>query len=291
MKYSGHESFSIRKDWLAKGIRKFNSFKKDELSAMDDLGIGKNMVKSLRYWLKVTGITTDEVKKKIFELSDLGKLIQTNDPYTEELGTLWLLHYELAKNKDNATSWYYFFNEFGQNEFTAEDFVSALKKWDEMNNSKPASASSLSKDFDCLRRTYLPRLSENDLLKPEENGPESNMECPFTELGLLKVVEKGLYRKSAPAKQNLPAIILLAVVLDQAAGEKEIKLSSLQNDKNNIGKIFNLDAILMISLLSDLENKEYVQVVRTAGLDVLRIKTDMTFIDCVRTYYKELGNE
>ena len=47
----------------------------------------------------------------------------------------------------------------------------------------------------------------------------------------------------------------------------------------------------MISLLSDLENKNYVQVVRTAGLDVLRVKTDMTFIDCVRTYYKELGNE
>ena len=68
-------------------------------------------------------------------------------------------------------------------------------------------------------------------------------------------------------------------------------LQARQNDKNNIGKIFNLDAILMISLLSDLENKNYVQVVRTAGLDVLRVKTDMTFFDCVRTYYKELGNE
>ena len=60
MKYSGHESFSIRKDWLAKGIRKIDSFKKDELTSMDELGIGKNMVKALRYWLKVTGITIDD---------------------------------------------------------------------------------------------------------------------------------------------------------------------------------------------------------------------------------------
>ena len=293
MKYSGHESFSIRKDWLAKGIRKIDSFKKDELTSMDELGIGKNMVKSLRYWLKVTGITIDEPKNKSIEfgLSPLGKIIKDNDRYTEELGTLWLLHYSLAKNKDFATSWYYFFNEFDVKEFTAEDFVSSLNKWDEMNNTKPASVSSLTKDFDCLRRTYLPRLSENDSLKTEENGPESNMECPFTELGLIKVAGKGLYRKTAPAKHNIPALIIFAVILDQAKGEKEIKLSSLQNDVNNIGEVFNLDAILMISLLSDLENKGYVQIVRTAGLDVLRIIKDLSFMDCVKQYYKELGNE
>ena len=193
MKYSGHESFSIRKDWLAKGIRKIEAFQnKDELIAMDELGIGKNMVKSLRYWLKVTGITIDEPKKKEFRLSSLGEIIRDNDRYTEELGTLWLLHYKFATNLEYATSWYYFFNEFNIKEFTAEDFVSSLSKWDEMNNTNPASVSSLIKDFDCLRRTYLPRLSENDSLKPEENGPESNMECPFTELGLIKVVDKGL---------------------------------------------------------------------------------------------------
>lgn len=290
MKYSGHESFSIRKDWLAKGIRKIDSFKKDELEAMDELGIGKNMVKSLRYWLKVTGITEDDSKRRIFELSELGKIIKDNDPYTEELGTLWLLHYSLAKNIDNATAWYYFFNEFNLSEFTANDFLIAIKKWDEMNNPKPASESSLTKDFDCLRRTYLPRTEESDS-KSEESGPESNMECPFTELGLLKCEEKGFYRKSTPLKQNLPGLILLAVLLDQAKNTKEIKLSALQNDKCNVGKIFNLDSILLISILSDLENKDYVQVVRTAGLDVLRIKTDMTFIECVRKYYEELGNE
>ena len=47
----------------------------------------------------------------------------------------------------------------------------------------------------------------------------------------------------------------------------------------------------MINILSELENKNYVQVVRTAGLDVLRIKTDMTFMECVNRYYEELGNE
>lgn len=291
MKYSGHESFSIRKDWLAKGIRKFEAFKKDELSAMDELGIGKNMVKALRYWLKVTGITVDEPKKKVFDISMLGNLIKKYDPYTEELGTLWILQYNLAKNIENATSWYFFFNEFSLSEFNAEDYLLAIKKWDEMHNEKPASESSLLKDFDCLRRTYLQRSSLDDNGKNEDFGPESNMECPFTELGLLKSLEKGLYKKASPSKQNLPLLIVLAVIINQANEQKEIKLSDLQNQPNSVGKVFNLDTILLISLLSDLENKGYVKVVRTAGLDVLRITTDLSYLDCIEKYYKDMENE
>ena len=288
MKYSGHESFSIRKDWLAKGIRKIDFVNKAELIAMDNLGLGKNMVKSLRYWLKVTGITNDDPKRKLFELSELGTIIKDNDPYTEELGTLWLLHYNLAKNYDNASAWYFFFNKFNFTEFSADDFFIAIKKWDEMNNPKPASDSSFIKDFDCLRRTYLPRLFEND---SEESGPENNLECPFTELGLLKKLDKGLYRKSQPLKQNLPSLIVLAIIIDQAGDSKEIKIASIQDNENNVGKLFNMDTVLLISILSDLENKNFIQVVRTAGLDVVRIKTNLTFVECVRKYYEELENE
>ena len=293
MKYRVHESFSIRKDWLAKGIRKIDSFKKSELEVMDDLGLGKNMIKALRYWLKATGITNDDSKKKIFELSDFGCLIKKYDEYVQESGTLWLLHYNLTKNLDFATSWYYFFNEFNQKEFSTEDFITAIKKWDEMNNPKPAIETSLIKDFEILRKTYL---SNSDAIAAtlEENDPESNTDCPFSELGLITQVSKGVYKKGIPLKQNLSSLILLCVILDQAEiqnGKNEIKLSSLQNDKNNIGKIFNLDSILMLNLLSELENKNLLSVVRTAGLDVVRLKTQMTFLECVEQYYKELEND
>ena len=292
MKYSGHESFSIRKDWLAKGIRKIDSFKKDELTSMDELGIGKNMVKSLRYWLKVTGITTDDPKKKVFALSKLGELINKYDPYTEELGTLWLLQYNLANNYDNATSWFFFFNEFNLSEFTVEDYITAIKKWDEMHNTKPTSESSLIKDFDCLRRTYLQKNSYDDSTgKNEETGPESNMDCPFNELGLIKSVNKTVYKKATPTKQKIPLLIVLAIIIKQADEQKEIKLSDLQNENYSIGKVFNLDTILLISLLSDLENQGYVKVVRTAGLDILRINTDLSFYGCIEKYYKDMGNE
>ncbi len=308
MKYSGHESFSIRKNWLQKGIRKIDAFTKNDFETMDELGLGRNMVKSLRYWLKATGLSEDEPKKKHLQLSPLGKIIMENDPYIQETGTLCLLQYNLASNKENATSWYYLFNEFNMTEFSEEDFCRSLQKWDEMNNTKKAAISSFQKDFDCIRRTYISR-SEN------YEDPESNMDSPFAELGLLNITEKNELKKMTPLKSNIPAIILFSLILKMHGNEIlkqsvcrpacrlaeqvevhnnssfELKLSSLLNDKCSPGKIFNMDSILLMNLLSELENKNFLEVVRTAGLDVVRIKNNITFEECVNQYYKELKNE
>lgn len=50
--FSGHESFPFRHTWLTKGVTAFAKdptiFSKDE--AMVILGVGKNMVQSIRHW-------------------------------------------------------------------------------------------------------------------------------------------------------------------------------------------------------------------------------------------------
>lgn len=287
MKYSGHESFSIRKNWLQKGIRKIDAFKKDDLEAMDELGLGRNMVKSLRYWLKATGLSDDEPKKKILELSDFGKVVASHDPYIQETGTLCLIQYNLATNKENATSWYFLFNEFNMTEFSSDDFCRAIRKWDEMNNenAKKTAYSSFEKDFDCIRRTYISRLSGDD-------DPESNMDSPLSELGLLSQSSKDEVKKTSPLKNNIPGEILFSLILKMRGNvnesKNEIKLSSLLNEKCSPGKIFNMNSILLMNLLSELENKDYLQVVRTAGLDVVRIKKQMTFEESVTKYYEEM---
>ena len=70
MKFRAHETFFIRKGWLSKGmknvINKPNVFVDKLNNPMDTLGIGANMVKSLRYWLQVTGLTV-EGKGKVRE--------------------------------------------------------------------------------------------------------------------------------------------------------------------------------------------------------------------------------
>ena len=138
MKYRGHETFSIRKNWLAKGIEAVQKnpgiFTDKTLEPMEELGIGRNMVVSLRYWMKAVGLTEEKKGEKTRKtetvFSTLGKIIYKHDPYVEETGSLWLLQAELASNKDFATSWYFFFNEFNMTEFSKDDFVSELFKFD-----------------------------------------------------------------------------------------------------------------------------------------------------------------
>lgn len=80
---------------------------------MDVLGIGANMVKALRYWLQTVGLTEEPNKgKRTQSFTDLGKLIYKHDTYIEELGTLYLLQYCLASQKEEATAWYFFLTNF-----------------------------------------------------------------------------------------------------------------------------------------------------------------------------------
>lgn len=294
MKFRGHETFFIRKGWLYKGmsniVKEPGVFQGAAGNPMDVLGIGANMVKSLRYWLTATQLTSEpKTGKKNQNLTELGEIIFKNDAYIEEIGSIWLIHYMLATNSDDATSWYIFFNEFNKTEFTVEDFHSALFKYVRMQEGDASLPSdrAIEEDFTCIMNTYVPRAR----LNPAKVHPENNIDCPLGELGLIDVIDKrnGIYKKSVPKLEMIPQLVLLAAIIKSANGEKEIRISSLQNDKLQIGKIFNLDSITLINALYHLETTGLIKVIRTAGLDIIRIETDMSFLECVEAYYKEFN--
>ena len=291
MKFRAHDTFFIRKGWLNKGMRNVNKdpavFMGTNGNPMDILGIGANMVKALRYWLQAVNLTSEPNSgKREQTFTEFGRVVFENDPYIEEMGTLWLLHYQLAKNKDEATAWYYFFNEFKPSEFTKEDFVKQLSNYIRINGEE-VSERSLEDDYNCIINTYVPRIKSS----PERVQPESNIDCPLGELGLIDISNKKekIYKKSVPKKDTIHPLILLAVILDQANGETSIKISSIQNDPCNAGKIFNLDIIALTALLYKIELLGYIKVVRTAGLDVIRIEKPMSFLECLQEYYDSIN--
>ena len=291
MKFRAHDTFFIRKGWLNKGLRNVNAdagvFMGSKGNPMDVLGIGANMVKALRYWLQAVRLTSEPASgRKEQTFTDFGNVVFENDPYIEEMGTLWLLHYQLASNKEEATAWYYFFNEFKASEFTKEDFVKQLSNYVRINGEE-VSEKSLEDDYNCIINTYVSRMKSN----PEKVQPESNIDCPFGELGLIDIANRKekLYRKATPKKDLIHPLVVLAVILDQANGKEEIKISSIQNDPCNVGKIFNLDIITLTALLYKIELMGYIKVIRTAGLDVIRITKATSFIECIKDYYEAIN--
>lgn len=291
MKFRAHDTFFIRKGWLNKGIRNVNInpdvFISRDDNPMDVLGIGANMVKAMRYWLQATGLTIEPTTgRRLQTLTDLGQIIFENDLYIEELGTLWLLHYNLVKTNMEATAWYFFFNEFNLSEFNRDDFVVAIQNYIRLNGDE-VSERSIEDDFNCIISTYVPRIKSY----PEKVLPESNIDCPLGELGLVDIVSKKekIYKKSCPKKDLLHPLIMLAVIIDNAKGAKEVKISSLRNDIGNVGKVFNLDIISLTNLLFKIELLGYIKVIRTAGLDVIKIDTNMGFLECVGEYYRQIN--
>ena len=201
MKFRAHDTFFIRKGWLSKGMKcvkaKNDVFVSKEENPMDVLGIGSNMVKALRYWLQTVGLTVEPKSgKRVQSFTGLGNSVYTNDRYIEELGTLLLLQYKLATNLNNATAWYFFFNEFNVSEFGRDDFVEALQKYIKMSNEgSEVAVRSLNDDFNCIINTYLPKHKTSS----GKVSPENNIDCPFGELGLVDVLSKTkkTYRKTS----------------------------------------------------------------------------------------------
>ncbi len=293
MKFRAHETFSIRKGWLHKGMRHIINnpriFVDKGKNPMDEFGLGSNMVKSLRYWLQATGLTVEGTSGNSREqtLTEFGKIVWENDTYLEEDGTLLLIHYLLCTNKELATAWYFFFNVYKMVDITQESFVSTLKTFLLNEKKQQVSERALNDDFDCIIKTYL------------QNGhitsPESNMDCPLSELGLLTFSDKKnkVYAKRPPHQVMINPLIILAVIIHENTkngGISEIKISKLEDDPCNIGRVFNLDSLAVASFLDKLQNMGFVKVNRTAGLNLVTLNTDWTFGECVERYYKSIND-
>lgn len=109
--FSGHESFTLRFAWLPKAVQGLISHK--NLFAQEDalvhLGVGKNMVRSIRHWGVSGGFLDEVVAAKNSRAakpvpSALGNLLfgtEGLDRYLEDSATLWLIHWQLASRPDD----------------------------------------------------------------------------------------------------------------------------------------------------------------------------------------------
>ena len=291
MKFRAHDTFFIRKGWLNKGLRHISEnpevFISREKNPADTFGIGVNMVKALRYWMQAVGLTTETtVNRRLQHFTKLGEIIFENDEYIEEFGTLFLMQYELATNEKMATSWYFFFNEFEMVEFNKENFVNSLRNYISGKNFEIPAERSLEDDFTCIINTYLPRLKFGQKI-----SPEFNMNCPLSQIGLIAVSDenKKIYKKTPPKFSNVHPLVALSIILRNTEGKKEIPLTHLINNTCSIGKIFNLDILTLLKILEQIEKLGFIKINRTAGLDVVKIKTKLSPFECVKKYYKSIN--
>lgn len=126
--FSGHESFPCKSMWLKKGYDYLvdrNRF--TDPDAVVKLGVGKNMVQSIRFWLRAFGLLNDdeatEIAHYLFDDRD------GRDPYAEDNATLWILHYMLVVTAVSSIYRLFFVDlQREKKEFDKEQVLSFIKR-------------------------------------------------------------------------------------------------------------------------------------------------------------------
>lgn len=276
MRLQGHEKFALREGWVNKALSILPSTpdaftRKD---APDLFGIGSNMVKSLRYWMRVLGLTRDNGAA----LSDLGLLIAEKDPYLENKLTWWILHSNIAKSKEDATTWYMYFNRCDAEDLDKSQVEKVLlREITKYTNGQSFSEKSLSNDIDVLLNMYGKRRDNSD--------PEDKNISPFVELHLVKNID-GKYVKTHPDFKSFPEKIILYEIAKRLEEKDSVSIEEIIEGDNGLAKIYHLTSVMANELLDRLDTEGYIRVDRTAGLDIIYPVKLQNAIKIIEDYYK-----
>jgi len=284
MKYSfsGHETFACKQYWLKKGIDYIRSGKSfTDNNAVVELGVGKNMVTSIKHWIKAFGLINEEEQPN--ELADFLFGEEGVDLYLEDTITLWLLHYQLIK-QEKATIYTLIFNYLRRErqEFTKDHLKSFLKR---KNGEKQEnfSAATLNSDIKVFFSNYI-------------SGNTQDIEEGYTnilqELNLIfhyfNQNDKGekveWYRFDVSPKNDLPIEVLLFVILDKERMGTTYSLAELANEPSWPGNVFLLNEIALTEKLKSIPS-EYGLFTETAGNPVLQLKDGLDKWELLRNYY------
>lgn len=278
--FSGHESFPCKSLWLKKGYdfvvqeKNFN-----DPNAVIDLGVGKNMVASIRFWLKAFGICEND------NASWLGHYLFDNqtgrDKYIEDLATLWLLHFHLIFCEE-ASIYNLFFCDFQRehSSFQREQIANYLKiRLIENGTPSIFNKNTITKDIGVLLQNYvLPR-------KSQSNEDYSSL---LIDLDLIRQnSEGGGYFFNAEGKRKVAKEVFLYGLLKVMGEDKSISYDAI---REQIGYIFCMTDIELIQMLKQLasdysENLAYSDI---AGIRQVQIIKELDPVQVLNDYYEKV---
>ncbi len=254
--FARHETFCPRYGWLKKGYDGVAGFDGpngwagdpgvfDREDAIEILGVGKNMVRSIRFWCLAFHVIAPESGIEAPKVSGpmgpapLGKALLAEegwDPYLEDPASLWLLHWNLFVPPVVAPAWSIAVNQSAAGGFSMKELARKLGEYTaDIPEYSRLSASSFEKDASCFLRMYA----------PPKDGKSDEIECPFTHLGFLTPSEtKGRYRFHPGEKPDLPDAVFLAACSEFAhhhgAGARSLALNAIAYEWNSPGRVFQL---------------------------------------------------
>ena len=286
-----HGSFYLRSGWGTKIIQAVEADEMifspaNEQEAVDKIGLGRVMIQALRYWADASGLTTEEkVQGGIAERkTDLFDLIEANDRYFQKPGSLLLLHRNIALNEENATAWYWAFNEFDKQAFTKEEFVDGLHYYLAVNEMSIKKAA-VDKEFNCFKNTYLAEKKfDIKTVMDEDTYPF------FGSLHLLRINEDKKFEKTYLTKAEMPLHILIYAIAqdnpEESSHRGQVSIDKIMEEKKQVGKYYPMRYSKLIDMLLEAENKKLLTLNNNFGNRFIEF-SDVQYEKLLNEYYME----
>lgn len=283
--FARHETFHLRHGWLRKayfGVKNtegpINVFHAED--ATEVLGVGKNMVRSIRFWALAAKILEERPNRANTRLSDVkvsrfgAELFEWWDQYLEDPASHWLLHWELLAPKCFLPVWWILLTEFNALEFTEDDAVEFVSRRVEVSSFDVPNVSSIRKDVNIFLRSYAPSPD-----RQVRAGIDDSFDCQFRELGLIRRgASPRTYRFNFGPKSSLPPAIVAFACLQHAsrgAAAQTFSIARFTADTGGPGQVFKLpESALYDALLAAAESNAEISVGVTNGAPQLVWKGD-----------------
>lgn len=274
--FSGHESFTCKTLWLKKGydfIKDKNDFNRP--SSVIELGVGKNMVSSIRYWMRSFGLSKND------ELTSIAKyLLDTNkgkDPYIEDLGTLWILHFLLVSQCE-ATLYYLFFTQLQRERktFDRQHVVNFVKRiMAEDGKLTLFNENTIKKDVGTLLLNYV---------LPQRAMALDDYSSLLIDLDIIRVESDGKsYIFNIEGKREVPWQVFLFAILTLKGKDNSVSYDLLQE----IGLMFCMNDMEVIEMCKTIESKHQgsVRYSDTAGIRQIQFLNEISVEEVLNEYY------
>ncbi len=266
-RFSGHESFPCRYTWLPKAysaIAENAEIFGDDNAAMVKLGVGKNMVKAIKFWVQVFGIASARETGSGLAVTEFGTSIfgpTGLDPYLEDTKTLWLLHWKVSSIMDEPLfAWYFLLNQWSDPTFSRSEIIENFTKESEKID-RPLSDFTKEQHFDIFLHTYV-----SSRQKKGNEVFEDSLDCPLAELQLILPAGERIYGdglKKEPVYEfshdngsyisnKLFVYCLIDFWRSQRQTESTLSFRDISTAPGSIGQVFKMDEPELRSRLENL---------------------------------------
>ena len=275
----------------------------DDAKAMVDLGVGKNMVRSIRFWAQVAGVVTTESRGANQTVSDLGRALLGErglDPYLEDIRTLWLLHWNLSTEAKNPLlAWDFLLNRYQEPELVPSVVARALHK-EALRHDEGLSLVTIEQHWDTFLHTYSPTRGRKGDVQ------EDNLDCPLVELELITRVgerpgdknqgrAEAVYAFRREEKPDITPELFIYALNDfwnkRHASDLTLSFRDVAHGHGSPGQIFKLpedDVRVRVEKLAQ-QTKNCFEYAESANLQQVRRKGPRASIELLDDVYQQEG--